>query len=332
MRRLTLRRCASRVPLKECEYSKFSGNRTDTRGFFVPAPFARSGGRQPYNTRKGKTAHRLNSVINLPATSRGCVITTLRDFQSRSGVAHMHQLAIGTAAPAAQMMSSREIADLTGKEHKHVLRDARLMLQELGLAEEGYAQNWTDPQNGQNYPMLALPKRETLILVSGYNLAMRAKIIDRWQELEEQARNPIASLSRADILRLALDSEEKRLALEHKAAEQQAVIAEQAPKVAALDRIATSDGGMCITNAAKDLQMRPRDLFQWLQAHDWIYRRQGGQGFVAHQPRIKQGVLEHKVTVVSRSDGSEKTVEQVLVTPKGLTRLAEALHPMQEAA
>jgi hypothetical protein len=43
---------------------------------------------------------------------------------------------------------------------------------------------------------------------------------------------------------------------------------------------------------------------------------------------LQAGHLEHKVTTVSRSDGSEKTVEQVLVTPKGLARLAKAMQPV----
>jgi phage anti-repressor protein/phage antirepressor YoqD-like protein len=103
-------------------------------------------------------------------------------------------------------------------------------------------------------------------------------------------------------------------------------VAEQAPKVEALDLISTeSQGSMCITNAAKDLQVQPKRLFAWLQEHQWIYRRAGGSGFTAYQARIQVGYLEHKVTTVERSDGTVKLVEQVLVTAKGLTKLAAEL-------
>jgi len=41
----------------------------------------------------------------------------------------MNMLALSTSV--AQMMSSREISELTGKEHKNVLRDIRSMLDQL---------------------------------------------------------------------------------------------------------------------------------------------------------------------------------------------------------
>lgn len=139
----------------------------------------------------------------------------------------------------------------------------------------------------------------------------------RWLELEEQARNPIAALSRVDLLKLALDSEEKRVALEHK-------VEELAPKADALDRIADADGTMNPTVAAKALHMQPKKLFDFLREHHWIYRRPGGSGNVAYQDKIQAGYLTHKVTTVQREDGTEKMVEQVLVTGKGLAKLSQS--------
>ena len=117
----------------------------------------------------------------------------------------------------------------------------------------------------------------------------------------------------------------RRLLLEHNAKVEaaEAALAEAAPKVAALTRIAEADGSQCITDAAKTLQVRPKDLFSWLRANGWIYRRAGNAHDCAYQSKLQQGLMEHKVTIVSRTDGTEKTVEQARITPKGLARLAE---------
>jgi len=103
------------------------------------------------------------------------------------------------------------------------------------------------------------------------------------------------------------------------------------PKVEALNRIALADGSMCLTDAAKHLQVQPKWLFRWLQEKGWIYRRAGGSGFIGYQSRIQVGYLEHKVSTVERSDGSTKAAEQVRVTAKGLAKLAE-MFSTQEVA
>lgn len=50
--------------------------------------------------------------------------------------------------------------------------------------------------------------------------------------------------------------------------------------------------------------------------------RAGYSEDTAYQSRIQQGLLEHKVTEVTRSDGSSRITEQVRVTPKGISKLA----------
>ena len=81
-------------------------------------------------------------------------------------------------------MSSLEIAELTGKDHAKVLIDIRKMLDELGILTSDFST--VRKVRGKEYDVFNLPKRETIILVSGYSVVMRAAIVDRWQELESQ--------------------------------------------------------------------------------------------------------------------------------------------------
>ena len=83
----------------------------------------------------------------------------------------------------AKSMSSLEIAELTGKEHRNVMSDIRKMLDELNIDAAMFSATYKAGRNN-TYECFNLPKRETLILVSGYSVSMRASIIDRWQELE----------------------------------------------------------------------------------------------------------------------------------------------------
>ena len=98
------------------------------------------------------------------------------------------------------------------------------------------------------------------------------------------------------------------------------------PKADALDRIALADGSVCITDAAKLLQVqKPKDLFALLQREHWIYRRTGSTTYVGYQDKIQQGLLEHKVTEITRTDGSGKITQQVRITPKGLAKLGQVI-------
>ena len=80
-------------------------------------------------------------------------------------------------------MSSREIAELTGKLHTHIMRDIRNMLNNLGDQTSFGLVEYTDSK-GEKRPMYELNKDYTLCLITRYSDILRMKIIRRWQELE----------------------------------------------------------------------------------------------------------------------------------------------------
>ena len=213
-------------------------------------------------------------------------------------------------------MSSREIAELCEKQHPHVLRDIRNMLNSLypnldGLDSKGIFA--IKNEYGLTLEIL-LPKREVMMLVSGYRIDLRAKIIDRLEELESQQK-PTTKIPQSFSEALML------------AAQLQAEKEQNAPKVEAFDRLATAtEGAMNLTNAAKHLQMQPRAFNQFLFANGWIYKRTIGSAWIAYQDKLQRGYLEHKAYPVTQSDGTEKIYPQVLVTAKGLAKLSTMLN------
>jgi len=168
---------------------------------------------------------------------------------------------------AARTMTSREIAELTGKRHDNVMADIRKMLSELGLSSPDFSGDLPDSY-GRMQPGFQLPKRETLILVSGYSTAMRARIIDRWEALEAKvgAGGTAIPQTLPEALRLAADLAEQK-------AKAEAQLAIAAPKAEALDRIATpTEGAVCWRVAAKLLQMPEKQFLQFANAKGFIFR------------------------------------------------------------
>jgi Rha family phage regulatory protein len=87
-------------------------------------------------------------------------------------------------------MSSLEIADITGKQHAHVMRDIRTLI-EQGVNESNFGLvDYTD-KKGEKRSMYNLTKKGCLILASGYNAVLREKIINRWEALETGQAEPM---------------------------------------------------------------------------------------------------------------------------------------------
>ncbi|WP_375704478.1 Rha family transcriptional regulator [Bartonella sp. AD328YNZD] len=219
-----------------------------------------------------------------------------------------------------QTMSSREIAELCGKQHAHIMRDIRQMLGEL-YPEGGqskFGSTYLDKQ-GKTQNCYNLPKRECLILVSGYSMTLRARIIDRWQELEKQAvtlqidySSPKAMIGFLNYLQGQIDQKDT-------------IIEDLTPKAMALESLQRHDGLFGLTEAAKILEMQPKQFIQFLQQKGWIYRRAAGGNLLPYQDKIQKQLMDCPTITLQTASGIEKIIPCAKITAKGIGALSQEL-------
>lgn len=103
-----------------------------------------------------------------------------------------------------QTMSSREIAELTGKQHKHVIADIRTMCEQMEIDSAEFSAQYKD-STGRTLPCFKLDRYHTEVLVTGYDVKRRAAVIKRWYDLESGAAQPMAIKTRSQSLEIIED-------------------------------------------------------------------------------------------------------------------------------
>jgi len=213
-------------------------------------------------------------------------------------------------------MSSREIAELTGKEHRTVLRDCDNLnenYRKMTLAQicaGVYSHRNTGNQKHREY---LLTKMQTFDLLTGYSTELRIKVNRRWEELETKLQHQIPQ-SFAEALQLAA----------HQASqieEQQKQLQQQAPKVLFADAVATSDRSVLISELAKilkqnNIEIGQNRLFVWLRDNGYLCSK----GEYYNQPAqraMEAGLFELKKTSITKPDGSVFVTVTPKVTGKG---------------
>lgn len=163
-------------------------------------------------------------------------------------------------------MTSLEIAGLCEKRHDHVCRDIKVMLEQLNIQSPQIWGEYRDDM-GRAYPCFHLPKDLCLTLVSGYNVVLRKRIIDRWLELE-QKNQPKVPQSFSEALRLAAELEEQKQMLTDQ-------LAIAAPKAEFVDRYVVATGSMTFRQVAKLLNAKEPEFRLFLLDKHIMYRLNG---------------------------------------------------------
>ena len=237
-----------------------------------------------------------------------------------------------------QTLSSREIASYAGKQHSHVMEAIRKMEKSWTEVNQSSFRlvEYVDGK-GQKRPEYLLTKKESLYIATKFNDVARAKLINRWEELEQQAVNSQfqipTTLSGALLLasQQAEQIEQQQLLLQQtnnqlqavstKVNEQASQLQEQAPKVVFADAV-IDKGDSCLVGHLATLitqagfTIGQNRLFQLLRDLGYL----GSVGEKKNKPlqhAIEDGLFELKYSEYLDNKGNRKMTTVTKVTAKG---------------
>jgi phage antirepressor YoqD-like protein len=177
-------------------------------------------------------------------------------------------------------ISSREIAELTEKGHRHVRRDVENLnetYEKMALPKVGHSM-YRNENNGQFYKEFLLTFMQTMDLMTGYRTDLRIKVNRRWEELEK-ASTPKVPQSFADALRLAADQAEQ--------------IALMTPKAELADKALRDESKhYSITDAGKHIGLSQSKMFALMREKKLITRKN-----LPTQKAIELNILQLRTNV-----------------------------------
>lgn len=211
--------------------------------------------------------------------------------------------------------TSLEIAEVTGKRHDSVLRDIRNLLSQRVDAHNFVETSYTDKANRQQ-KCFTLTKKGCLILASGYDALLREKIINRWEELENQVRKSEIVMPNfsnpADAARAWADQYERNLALEANNKELKEENQTLAPKGEYFDDLVARNLLTNFTKVAHQLNIKRKTFIEWLIRDKFIYRDQKNK-------LVPYAKYAHSYFHINDTKGkySKWAGNQTLITPEG---------------
>ena len=206
---------------------------------------------------------------------------------------------------AEQRMTSLEIAQLSGKQHKDVLKAIRNMESAWEKVDgRNFALVDYKDQKGELRPCYLLSKTECLYIATKFNDEARAKLVIRWQELEEERLMEIQQPKQKiqEIRLLACDEE----VLD----EADDILGEELEKLNRESRFCYTP-----TEIGKAFGLDGRDLNSFLSDQK-IIRWARGQWQLT-QKYLHRELTANRYSYVHGRDGRRKLVSRLVWTEKG---------------
>lgn len=232
---------------------------------------------------------------------------------------------ISSTAQSSEMdyITSLQVAELTGKQHSNVMRDIRNLLEQLEDRQQFSFElmfiNRNLPNGGSKQePYYNLTKKDSLLLASGYDANLRAKIINRWEELERQKQygNFQVPQTFADALLLAAQQQKQLESLAEQNKLQSQQLKQAAPKVEYFDNVLQSVNTYTSTQISKEVGFKSADQLHKRLREMKVMYQQSGQWLLTAKYCGKD-YTKPRTTQFTRSDGSVGTNTITVWTESG---------------
>jgi phage regulator Rha-like protein len=238
-----------------------------------------------------------------------------------------------------QTMSSLEIAKLTGKPHNDVMKAIRAMEPSWEKVSQGKfslsSRKVEQPNGGiREYPCYELTKTECLYVATKFNDEARAKLVLRWEELEQKQRAQMLQLpdftdpAEAAMAWAKEYREKKVLAIENKKLEEENIqLAAENQELKHdknyLDLIMRSKALLTISQIAQDYGMSGKAMNKQL-AQMGIQYSINGQ-WILYAKYKHCGYVSSRSIDITRADGRPDVVLHTEWTQAGRKFLYEQL-------
>jgi len=164
-----------------------------------------------------------------------------------------------------QTMTSREIADLVELRHDNVKRSV-MDLHQKGIISHPQIEDGEKSGNGVIESVFRIAKRDTYVIVARLSPQFTARLVDRWQELEEKlvGLSPAIPKNFAEALRMAADYQDQLAA-------NVVLLASQKPAVEFVERYVESTGLKSFREVCKLLGANEVAFRQFLKNRKIMY-------------------------------------------------------------
>ena len=213
-------------------------------------------------------------------------------------------------------MSSLQIADATGKEHKNIIRDIDILISK-GIDKLNFELTSYKDKSNRYQRMYSLTMKGCLILASGYDPILREKIINRWEELElNNKQNFEIPTTLSGALMLAARQAEQ---LE----KQEVLLLEQAPKVEFYEAVTGSSDTIDMRSVATTLNcgLGRNKIFAILRNKKILDNTNK-----PYQTYIDRGYFRTIESSYTKSDGTQCINIKTVVFQKGLDFIRKTLN------